>query len=83
MDCNLVESRVISIPDYCTNWTSPSALVGKDFKGDHYNGSLQSVRIIASSEPLQKQCPSISSDEGENLGCYLLITLFPNFIATI
>lgn len=73
VDCKLVESRFVSIPDYCFNEGNFSMMVGKNLNGkQQYTGSLQSVRVLSTlTNPLVKQCPDISLEQGVCLNLYM------------
>ena len=76
VNCELVESRQILVPDYCVNEESVTMTIGKDLKENYYNGSLQSVRVVASDSPLNKQCTDIEPTKGNGTMCKLTPFIF-------
>lgn len=72
IDCSLVESRTIPFPDYCFDLNDYVMLVGRNLNDKKYTGSLQSVRVLSTSvsNPMLKQCPDMSIDEGTFIYCY-------------
>lgn len=69
VNCELVESRHILVPDYCVNEENVTVTIGKDLKDNYYLGSLQSVRVVVSDSPLNKQCTDIDPTKGNCTRC--------------